>query len=62
MLAASLAIVTMRLFVWPATDVARQADAIVILGPGQHGERFLEGERATPWGDGDVMVLERLAR
>ena len=25
-------------------------------------DRFLEGERATPWGDGDVMVLERLAR
>lgn len=25
-------------------------------------DRFLEGERATPWGDGDVMVLERLAQ
>ena len=24
--------------------------------------RFQEGERATPWGDGDVMVLERLER
>jgi len=44
-LSATVAVVTMRLFVWPATDVARQADAIVILGPGRHGERFLEGER-----------------
>lgn len=28
------------LFVWPADDRLRRADAIVVLGPGPHGERL----------------------
>lgn len=33
-------VLTIRLFVTPHTDRARRTDAIVVLGPGQHGERF----------------------
>lgn len=33
-------VATAILFVWPADDHVRRADALVVLGPGPHGERL----------------------
>ena len=45
------------LFVWPSTGTPTRADALVILGPGLHGERFAEGEALMKKGLAEVLVV-----
>jgi uncharacterized SAM-binding protein YcdF (DUF218 family) len=47
------------LFVRPDTDRPRRADALVILGPGLHGERLREGLRLMRQGFGRVLVVSK---
>ena len=45
------------LFVWPATDRPRAADAVVVLS-GDHGERLPEGLRLIETGVARTLVLD----
>lgn len=47
------------LFVWPRTSRPVRADALVILGPGLHGERFDKGMSLTSQGLGGVLVISK---
>lgn len=57
--AIAFGIATVILFVRPDTDHPRRADALVILGPGPHGERLREGLRLMTQGFGRVLVISR---
>jgi uncharacterized SAM-binding protein YcdF (DUF218 family) len=59
---AALAVASGLLFVWPPTDVARHADAVVILGPGRHGERLTKGLDLVERGVAPVVVVSRSRR
>jgi uncharacterized SAM-binding protein YcdF (DUF218 family) len=52
-------LVTARLFVWPQTDTPHSSDAVVVLGPGLHGERLAGGLRLMRQGAGRVLVISR---
>jgi hypothetical protein len=47
------------LFVWPRTSRPAGADAVVILGPGLHGERFDKGMSLTNQGLGRALVISK---
>ena len=55
----ALAFLTARFFIWPKTDTPRPSDAIVILGPGLHGERLAGGLRLMRQGLGRVLVISK---
>jgi uncharacterized SAM-binding protein YcdF (DUF218 family) len=59
MVALAFAVATVILFVRPDTDQPRRADAVVILGPGLHGERWREGLRLMRQGFGRVLVISK---
>jgi uncharacterized SAM-binding protein YcdF (DUF218 family) len=44
------------LFVWPPDDRVRTADAIVVLGPGPHGERLRKAKELLGRHDAPVLV------
>ena len=52
-------VLTVRLFIRPETDTPHRSDAIVILGPGLHGERLAGGLRLMRQGLGRVLVISR---
>lgn len=45
------------LFIWPSTGTPTRADALVVLGPGLHGERFVEGMSLMKEGLAGVLVV-----
>jgi uncharacterized SAM-binding protein YcdF (DUF218 family) len=50
------AAITARLFVWPATDPPRRADAVLVFAGGR-GERLREGTRRVQEGVAPVLVV-----
>jgi uncharacterized SAM-binding protein YcdF (DUF218 family) len=52
-------LLTVRFFIRPDTDTPRPSDAIVILGPGLHGERLAGGVRLMRQGFGRVLVISK---
>jgi uncharacterized SAM-binding protein YcdF (DUF218 family) len=50
------AAITARLFVWPATDPPRRADAVLVFAGGR-GERLREGTRLVQEGVAPVLVV-----
>jgi uncharacterized SAM-binding protein YcdF (DUF218 family) len=56
LLVAGLAVLTLRLFVWPATDPPRSADAVVVFAGGD-GERQAAGIRLIRTGVASVLVV-----
>lgn len=53
---------TARLFVWPSVSDVRRADALVVLGPGRHGERLTMAERLAQRDVAPVIVVSRSKR
>jgi uncharacterized SAM-binding protein YcdF (DUF218 family) len=50
------------LFVWPATDAPGPADALVVLGPGRHGERLAKATELLRRGLAPIVVVSRSRR
>jgi uncharacterized SAM-binding protein YcdF (DUF218 family) len=61
LVAAALAavVLSMRLFIWPAESPIGRADALVVLGPGLHGERFSEAAMLLKRHVAPVVVVSR---
>jgi uncharacterized SAM-binding protein YcdF (DUF218 family) len=59
---AALVGVSCALFVWPSTDAPRAADALVVLGPGRHGERLEKARSLLGRGIAPVVVVSRSRR
>jgi len=53
----ALTVGTVNLFVHPFVDQPRQADAVVVLGPGLNGERLREGVQLMRKGVGKVLLI-----
>jgi uncharacterized SAM-binding protein YcdF (DUF218 family) len=56
---AAVAVATVVLFLRPRTDEPRQADAVVMLGPGLEGERVAPSVRLVRRGVAPVLVVSR---
>ncbi len=52
-------LLTVRFFIRPEMDTLHPSDAIVILGPGLHGERLAGGLRLMRQGLGRVLVISK---
>ena len=57
--ATAVTIGTINLFVHPFVDRPRQVDAVVVLGPGLHGERLREGMQMMQKGFGKVLLISQ---